>query len=611
MAVTERGRGGGKARDYPPLVFAALAMLLLLGIMPSALNLPQTNPSQTLEYAPVPPEDENVTPPAGNFSSLGLSGRATIGGDPASPGEGPGDPGGGEGAGGRAVKAASTKRCVGNPPKQTEDPLSPPCVASFTGDNGGSTYAGVTRDEITVLIYYGGIGCNNPEGYRQPAAGAGSSQDERRACGEYNDLDEPPPEPPKDEYIRTRMMRLFSRYFNERYQTYGRHVHFIVYYSKGYSNEIYRAEAAEHAKKVKPFAVVNFISGSEAYLETITKWGIMHFLGSGSQALGGVEERYYDKARGLVWGYEPTVETRARAMIDWVCKQVVPFPVSFSGNAETQGAPRKLGLLHYGGPFYPQLIAYARLVKKGIEDCGGTFVAYRTHDSYCGAGNICDPQSTHEVENMAEFRQKGVTTIIWAGGLEVGHSRAAAKINYFPEIVIGGDGYNDLTLENQWQDPSVWQHAVAVTAYTLKNPFTNTPCYQAAKETDPEAPTIDIRNYGCKDYDAIRQLMTGIQVAGPKLTPASMEKGFRAIPEVRSSDPRVPACFYPAGGYSCTQDFATWWYDPAGDDPESTNPGCNRALEGGLRRLPGQFPREDIPTRRSPRDPCNPTGLTV
>ncbi|HUR49100.1 MAG TPA: hypothetical protein VMY88_06165, partial [Acidimicrobiales bacterium] len=185
MAAPQNARSG--ARNFPPLVFAALVMMLLLALMPSALNLPQSNPSQTLEYAPVPPEDDSVTPPAGNFSSLGLG---------TSPGPGNnrfGDSGGlplGDVQGG-VGKSPSTKRCVGNPPRQTEDPLSPPCVASFTGDNGGATYHGVTRDEVTVLIYQGGQGCGNPEGYRQPGAAAGTSRDERLPCGEYNDLDEP------------------------------------------------------------------------------------------------------------------------------------------------------------------------------------------------------------------------------------------------------------------------------------------------------------------------------------------------------------------------------------------------------------------------------------
>src|SRR5688500_5249134 len=160
-----------RLRDYPPLALAGLVMLVLLALMPSALNLPQTTPSETLEYAPVPPEDDITNPPTGNFDSLGLGSSRSIGtgasGDSALPG-------GGAVPGGAPIKTASTKRCVGNPPRQTEDPLSPPCVAVFTGDNGGATYQGVTREEVRVLFYL--------EGCR--TQGGSSRGDETLPCGE-------------------------------------------------------------------------------------------------------------------------------------------------------------------------------------------------------------------------------------------------------------------------------------------------------------------------------------------------------------------------------------------------------------------------------------------
>ena len=88
-------------------------MVLLLALMPSALNLPQTNPSQTLEYAPVPPEDQNAPDPSGNFSALGLGSSRSVGnnsfGEPAGPLP--------DGPGGAALKTPRTKRCVGSPPR--------------------------------------------------------------------------------------------------------------------------------------------------------------------------------------------------------------------------------------------------------------------------------------------------------------------------------------------------------------------------------------------------------------------------------------------------------------------------------------------------------------
>src|SRR5687767_5866433 len=61
------------ARRYPPLIAVFVALALTALVLPSALNLPQTNPTQTLEYAPVPPTDEDTPPVAGNTASLGLA----------------------------------------------------------------------------------------------------------------------------------------------------------------------------------------------------------------------------------------------------------------------------------------------------------------------------------------------------------------------------------------------------------------------------------------------------------------------------------------------------------------------------------------------------------
>ena len=71
----ERRKGSPWARKYPPLLAMALAVLIAVAVLPSALNLPQANPTETLEYAPVPPSDDDPPPPpaAGNLASLGLA----------------------------------------------------------------------------------------------------------------------------------------------------------------------------------------------------------------------------------------------------------------------------------------------------------------------------------------------------------------------------------------------------------------------------------------------------------------------------------------------------------------------------------------------------------
>src|SRR5207244_2206863 len=101
------------------------------------------------EYAPVP----------GNSTAGAGSGFVGVGGPQVGAAAGALDLGStGPGAGATAPGAELTSRfdCVGNPPRQTEDPLSPPCVPSFHGANGGATAAGVSATEIRVIAYLDG-----------------------------------------------------------------------------------------------------------------------------------------------------------------------------------------------------------------------------------------------------------------------------------------------------------------------------------------------------------------------------------------------------------------------------------------------------------------------
>lgn len=199
-------------------------MLGMLALLPSALNLPQENPAETLEYAPVPPESDDATPPLGNLSSLGLGRSAGVGTSSPDSELSQVGGGGGEAGSGRAIKSASTKRCVGSPPRQTEDPLSPPCVASFEGDNGGSTYQGVSGDDVRILLDLNG-------GYND----VGSRGVITRPIGKCFDVQKPSGYSPQNEPYHFQVARLWQRYFNDRYQMYGRSAHFFLCFSSGSS----------------------------------------------------------------------------------------------------------------------------------------------------------------------------------------------------------------------------------------------------------------------------------------------------------------------------------------------------------------------------------------
>src|SRR5690348_5995711 len=103
-----------------------MATAVVIIILPSSLNLPQSNPSTVLEYAPVPPQDKSQPPVQGNLSTLSLAASSSVGPRPTAP---PPPPNVLHGIGGNPKQF----QCYGNPPRQTEDPSSPPCVPFFQG----------------------------------------------------------------------------------------------------------------------------------------------------------------------------------------------------------------------------------------------------------------------------------------------------------------------------------------------------------------------------------------------------------------------------------------------------------------------------------------------
>ena len=95
-------------------------------------------------------------------------------------------------------------------------------------------------------------------------------------------------------------------------------------------------------------------------------------------------------------------------------------------------------------------------------------------------------------------------------------------------------------------------------------------------------------------------------MAGPRLGPTSVDKGYHAIPKIPSTNPKVPACFYDPGDYTCVKDAVVMWWDPQGKPPGSTSQnGCWRMYEGGKRYLAGTWPQGDVLAQRTPADICN------
>jgi hypothetical protein len=608
-AVSRRRAGAAApewARKYPPVAALAAAIAIALFVLPSSLNLPQSNPNTTVELAPVPPDSQTTPPQLSNLStlSLGLS--------PSTNGSGLGGSGAGSGLAPPPpppppiqeihLKTPSTKNCVGDPPRQTEDPLSPPCVADFTGDNGGATYQGVTGTEVKVLIYEDG-------GIQQTPTPRGS---DTSPTNQIVDLDKPPQ--PNEEILVT-INRNWEHYFNSRYQTYARHVHFFVQFSSeptggsGPTPESRAADAAFGFAQVAPFAIVsfaNFNSPADKYLLYMAEHGVLDF-----GSVTGRSSAFYAQFPSYIWGYPAPIERGAEQLADYVCRNLVPGTVSFSGSGTPHGGPRKFGLVETSDPSFPNVTREAELVKTAVRACGAKLadadVVQFPINSYAVDANT-SPQ--YAVNNMLKLKADNVTTILWPGGIETRQSAAATQLNYFPEWMLGDDPFDASSANSEFQDQSQWADAFIVTSVTDEPVPQQQICYSQYKQADPNSFDADTVNNACPRYNDLRQLFTGIQVAGPKLGAFSINRGFHAIPDVPSTNPQTPACFYLPNDYTCVKDSIIEFWNPNGAPASpttgSSGKGCWVAIQAGKRYLPGSFPPGDPTTYRNLSDTgCN------
>ena len=260
-----------------------------------------------------------------------------------------------------------------------------------------------------------------------------------------------------------------------------------------------------------------------------------------------------------------------------LCSYYVGNPTQHSG--QFNGQPRKFGLVYTTDPGYKVLQEFKDRVVTQFTECGGTVAAEGTHPK---AGYSIDTETNprYATDVMARFKAAGVTTVIWPGGLEANYTAAAKNLDYYPEWVTAGDGLMDNEFAQQGyrgshgQDEDVWTHAVVVSNQPLiPASAADEICFQAQRSVAPDTPAQDAGATGCDMYDNLRQLFVGIQVAGPRLGPSSIDRGFHAIPAVESTDLQIPACYYLPGDYTCIKDFILGEWDPTAGGPERHHTG--------------------------------------
>jgi hypothetical protein len=553
-AATRAGQGGRAAR-LPGAVFAVLALAVLV-LVATALNPAQPPPPAVAEYAPAAVKAITEAPP--DQVAQDGTGKSTAGGNngtnagasppPLPSASAPSLPG-------KVIDVNRVSRCVGDPPRQTEDPQSPPCIPYFDGDNGGATWTGVTRNEIRIAM---------------PNA---TSQD----------------------------VDLLTRYFNTRFQFYGRQIKIVRDVGCFGGNPSSEKSSAEGVAALKVFGDVGFCDtgGVEYYFfDELARRGVV----SVNNRVSAQYEKDMAKFHPFEWAYLPPYDKTTRHLSELAC--TMKGKTASHAGAAYLTSTRKFGMISNkfdDAPSPDMSAALTALKACGIEPV----TAQVTYDRGAGTTQGATPQTAQEVASaIVKMRDAGVTTL-----LVVVHAITARQIvnaldsqGYEPEIGISTDFYNDEDVYTTTYPKSQSSHMFGISTWSKFVHVQDEPWYAAIKEMDPghtftEGNNVPPFSYaGARyDYEPMLVMAAGIQMAGPHLTPETFAKGLQSAAWPNPFTPHWPGkVTVSPGSHSYVDDAAAiWWDDSSRSEYSTGGSGMFCYVENGVRRRLGAWPRND------------------
>lgn len=425
------------------------------------------------------------------------------------------------------------RRCVGNPPRQIEDSQSPPCVPFFNGPNGGATSIGVTKDTIKVATL-----CSKAPNKN------GDDQD-------------------------------FATFFNRRFEFYGRQ---IVLDCHGWSATADAPTARADANAVVAngdFASTEYPNG-DAGLYYYDELARNHVVAGAT--LNDFLTQNWMSQRPSVFQYEMSVDNVFSNLGQFTCDWLAGKPPShMGGTALNKPTTRKFGIYFtYGAT--DSAVSTAPL-KQALAQCGVAIDSNSEVDLLAS-----DASAQAQQQAAVKLASAGVTTVFClpsnvsaqCGPLQ----RDSTQQNFYPEWIFSTYGIADRQYDFKlFQFPAEQMantFGITVTPRQI-NPQ-DEPWWWAMHEANPtqtnDGSTVT-EYFEYLEYHSWLLLASGIQEAGPNLTPQTFAAGLQRALFPNPITPEMEGAVGFAGGsHSMTTDVAVWWWNNTARSPYTgDNPG--------------------------------------
>lgn len=445
--------------------------------------------------------------------------------------------------------------------------FAPSCVRPWPAgaDNGGATSMGVTKDAIRVVVY------SDPSQTAAVGSALGGTADQAQN------------QSAQDAWLNAASM------YTTKYRTWGRKIQIIFFSGTGSDEVAQRADAIKIATDIKPFAVIDHNSAYLTLYQELASRKII-VLPSADSVKATLAQRPYRWSMTLA-----PDELLMQMVAEYAGKRLQGRPATWSGDPTATTKKRVFGLVS------PKSWD-TKVLTDELAKYGGRIADRIDYDP----SDIPGQQERSRVA-IARLKASGVTTVL--AGTDVLYTpvltKEATAQQWFPEWVVTSYLGQDLDLFSRLNDQTQWRHAFGVGASV--GPASTQPLPQSIfynwywgdgkADSNTSAATVDLS-----------ALLTGIHLAGPRLTPFTFRDALFSQP--------------PAGGVSCgcvlypQRSYGHWgvlpwedytgfedvteiWWDVTAQGPDNaglapgTATGKYRYVDGGRRYTLGTWPTSE------------------
>ena len=539
-----------QGRRGPTVVYTTATVVLLVLIATLAITTESASPPSIAEYAPRSIQQIKHAPnnQSGNFGDVG--GAPVQGGASPSPTPSPSVPPP------SLPPPPRTFTCVGSPPRQTADPQSPPCISSWVGNNGGATSRGVTPTEVRVYM---------------------------------------PPLFNNSEYFR--VVADLQEYFNRHFEFYGRRLNLAPQQTGGSAEPSangtcsdIQAQADWASKELNIFAAAD--DGSDScWYDELGRNKVISLSGQTT------ENRFeQEKLAPYLYSYPGDGEDLLAATGEFICKQLAGKDATHSNDAVYSRTKRVFGLIV--SATISEIPTPQTDIVNQLKKCGEKFAA-----TVVLTQASSDDQSQNQQDNAAwaaaaqnavvKMHQANVSTVVCMCQIlaTAAISSAAQSQDYYPEWLTERSDQNVLT---QGWAASERPSMMMVSEFPQQIRESQSFFIQALQEVDPGfcpcASSLDFL-YGQLTYWQLLMLASGVQMAGPDLTPFTFQHGLQSTVFPNPPDPLHEGHVSFAGRHTMIDDFLVTWWNQSATPPYQGDPqGSWCYAEGGRRFGLGNFP---------------------